>query len=112
MKSNIHIFHLGPLIGTTFFDLIKYIPNFTFIACGDIFNQQFPNIYVPRTLMNDPNHTCVNKVVCVERLLRNSEVIEYMKARDNSPNALFQEVHPRIEEICRNLNINIWATTS
>ena len=87
---------MGPIIGTAFFDLIQYIPNFTFIACGDIFNGQHSCIFVPESLKNDPNHVCTNKIVCVERLLKNAEVIEFMKSRDKSPNALFQEVDPKI----------------
>jgi hypothetical protein len=83
-----HLFYIGPIYGTSLLDINDYYPNFEMIACNDPYLGAHPFITVPASFKHD-HKECILGSYCENNMLKDPEVISYMKAKDPNPNVLF-----------------------
>jgi hypothetical protein len=79
---------LGPLYGTTMLNINDYYPNFEMITCHDPYFGAHPFITVPASFQKTHSE-CTAGPFCVNIMLKDPELIAYMKSKDPNPNVIF-----------------------
>lgn len=68
------------------------------LLCHDPYQGTLPFIKVPESFKN---HKCVDPILCQNTILNDSEVITYMKTKDESPNVVYFIFDSESERLCR-----------
>lgn len=87
-NSDRPLFYIGPMYGTIMFNIYEYFPKFEMLMCNDPYHGKLPFIKVPE-LFKDNNHKCIAGTSCQIALLKDPEVISYMKSKDPNPNIIY-----------------------
>jgi hypothetical protein len=101
---------VGPYCGPVLININDYYPNFEIITCNDPYLGAHPFITVP-TSFQKAHKECNSGTFCLNELLKDPEVIAYMKAKDPNPNVIFVMINNETEELCKQNGLTIWGAS-
>ena len=95
-------------ISATNFNLLgidEWCRNFKFINYIDCYDGRHPNTFVPSEAAH-PEFESIEDINAY--LLEHKEVIDFIKSRGKNPKAVFLMFDERVEEICKELGLEVW----